>query len=195
MRELAILTFMTLDGVMQAPGMPDEDRSGGFDGGGWAAPYWEEVMGQVQREAMAAPYDMLFGRKTYELFAGHWPEVEEENPVSTMMNNARKYVATNRLTDLTWQNSTVLSGDIASEIARLKSQDGPLLQVHGSWQLIQMLLAHQLIDEFRLWTFPVMAGAGKRLFDGGAPPASLKLIKTEACANGAVMSIYRAASA
>lgn len=112
MRELAILTFMTLDGVMQAPSMPDEDRSGGFEHGGWARPYWDEVMAQVEREAMAAPYDMLFGRHTYDLFAGHWPNVDGD-PVADMMNAARKYVVTSAATDLKWNNSRPISGDVA----------------------------------------------------------------------------------
>ncbi|MCG8695074.1 MAG: dihydrofolate reductase family protein [Minwuiales bacterium] len=190
MRDLAILTFVTLDGVMQAPGMPDEDRSGGFEKGGWAAPYWEEVMQQVQREAMATPYDMLFGRKTYDLFAGHWPDAGDD-PVSRMMNEARKYVVTSTLTELTWNNSEAITGDVAEKVTALKAEDGPLLQIHGSWELIQFLLAGDMVDEFRLWTFPVVVGAGKRLFGEGCPPVALKLQKSEACANGAVMNIYR----
>ena len=190
MREIAILTFVTLDGVMQAPSMPEEDRSGGFEKGGWAAPYWEDVMEQVQREAMAVPYDMLFGRKTYELFAGHWPEAEE-SPTADMMNAARKYVVTSTLTDLTWQNSVAISGDIEGVVSRLKNEDGPLLQIHGSWELIQALLSFDLIDEFRLWTFPVAVGSGKRLFAQNGRPAQLALVKSQACKNGAVMSIYR----
>lgn len=193
MRELGILTFVTLDGVMQAPGSPDEDRSGGFDRGGWAGPYWQEVMGQVRREAMAVPYDVLFGRKTYELFAAYWPTVTDDNPVGKMMNEATKYVATNSLSEPGWNNARVISGDIPEQIAALKQQDGPLLQVHGSWQLIQALLAHGLVDEYRIWTFPVIVGAGKRLFDEGAVPTDIALVKSEPCSNGAVMNIYRQA--
>lgn len=193
MRELAILTFVTLDGVMQAPGSPDEDRSGGFDRGGWAGPYWQEVMDQVRREAMATPYDILFGRKTYELFAAYWPTVTDDNPVGTMMNEATKYVASNTLSETGWKNSRIISGDIPEQIAGLKQQDGPLLQVHGSWQLIQTLLAHGLVDEYRIWTFPVIAGAGKRLFDTGALPTGLALVKSAPCSNGVVMNIYRQA--
>ncbi len=191
MRELAILTFISLDGVMQGPTSPDDDPSGGFTQGGWAQPYWDGVMEQVGREAMAEPYDMLFGRKTYEMFAGHWPEVDPEDPAAARMNAAAKYVASSTLTDPTWQATTVLGGDVPAQTAELKNQDGPLLQVHGSWQLIQTLLTHDLIDEFRLWTFPVIAGSGKRLFAEGALPASLTLAKTEATGNGVVMSIYR----
>jgi dihydrofolate reductase len=191
MRELAILTFVTLDGVMQAPGMPEEDTSGGFEKGGWARNCWDDVMEQVQREAMASPYDMLFGRKTYELFAAHFPSVHDGDPVARMMNNATKYVATTTLTNLKWKNSRPIAGDIAGEVSRLKGQDGPLLQIHGSWQLIQTLLAHGLVDEFRLWTFPVVVGAGKRLFETGATPTDLTLLKSEPCRSGAVMNIYR----
>ena len=182
MRELAILTFVTLDGVMQSPSMPDEDRSDGFEHGGWAAPYWDEVMAQVECNAMSAPYDMLFGRKTYEIFAGHWPNVDED-PVAEMMNAARKYVVTSAPKHLNWNNSTAISGNIAREISRLKEDDGPLLQVHGSWELVQFLLIHDLIDEFRLWTFPVVTGCGKRLFGQDCPLIKLSLIESEACAN------------
>ena len=191
MRELAIITFQTLDGVMQAPSAPDEDPSGGFTRGGWAAPYWEAVMGQVMREAMAEPYDILFGRKTYETFAGHWPNESNENPVARMMNDARKYVVTSTLTEFAWNNTEGIAGDAAVEVARLKAQDGPLIQVHGSAELIQMLVAHDLIDEYRLWTFPVVVGSGKRLFADRNALTDLVLTKTEATDNGVVMSIYR----
>ena len=193
MRELATLTFVTLDGVMQSPTSPEEDPSGGFSGGGWAADYWEGVMAQVKEEAMATPYDILFGRRTYELFAAFWPKAGADNPEARMMNAARKYVATNSLTKLEWENSIAVSGDILSEVAHLKGQDGPLIQIHGSGALIRSLLAANLIDELRLWTFPVIAGAGQRLFAAEAGPGKLRLKKTAACANGAVMSIYRAA--
>lgn len=190
MRDIAVLTFVTLDGVMQAPSMPDEDRSGGFDRGGWAAPFWEGVMAQVHREAMSEPYDMLFGRKTYDLFAGHWPD-RTDDPAATIMNAARKYVVTSDGSGLAWANSTAVSGDLSGELIRLKRQGGPLLQVHGSWQLIQFLLRQDLVDEIRLWTFPVIVGSGKRLFEPGQRAAKLELVKSEASSNGAVMSIYR----
>lgn len=191
MRELAILTFLSLDGVMQGPSSPEEDPSGGFTQGGWAQPCWEGVMEQVGREAMAVPYDMLFGRKTYETFAGHWPDADPEDPAAARMNSATKYVASSTLTDPTWQNTTVLAGNVADQVATLKAQDGPLIQVHGSGNLIQTLVKHDLVDEFRLWTFPVVVGSGRRLFEEGVPPSSLSLKKSEATGNGAVMSIYR----
>ena len=191
MRELAILTFLTLDGVMQAPRLSEEDPSDGFKHGGWAVSCWDEVMEQVRREAMAAPYDMLLGRKTYELFAAHQPPVSDDNPEAKQMHNATKFVATSTLSKLEWNNATPISGDIAAEVARLKDQDGPLLQIHGSWQLIQTLLAHGLVDEFRLWTFPIVVGSGKRLFGQDTAPTGVTLIKTEPCPSGAVMNIYR----
>lgn len=192
MRDLAILTFMTLDGVMQSPSSPDEDPSEGFTQGGWAAPYWNEVMQQVEAEAMSVPYDLLLGRKTYELFASSFQNADEANPVTRQLNSAHKFVATTSATRrLGWQTATRITGDVAAEVERLKGQDGPLLQVHGSWQLIQTLLEHDLIDELRLWTFPVLLGSGKRLFAQGGTPAEFKLVKTNRTPNGVTMAIYR----
>ena len=190
MREIAILTFVTLDGVMQAPAMPEEDRSNGFSAGGWAAPFWDGVMPRVERLAMSKPYDMLFGRKTYDLFAGHWPNAPKSN-LSDRMNAARKYVVTSSPDNLTWENSYPVSGDVVAGLKALKRQDGPLLQVHGSGQLIQTLLAHDLIDEFRLWTFPVVVGSGKRLFEPGCGLHRFGLKASEDCGNGVTMGIYR----
>jgi len=192
MRELAVLSFVTLDGVMQSPTSPEEDPSGGFTQGGWATPYWEQVMPQVFAEAMSEPYDLLFGRQTYDVFSAHWPHMPDSDPVAARLNSARKYVVTNSATHpLHWRRSIRISGDIASRIAALKAADGPLLQVHGSCQLIQTLLQHDLIDELRLWTFPVSVGGGKRLFGDGLAPVALKLIRADATTNGVVMSIYR----
>ena len=190
MRKLAILTFLSLDGVMQAPSYPDEDHSGGFTHGGWARDCWDEVMQQVMREAMAVPYDLLLGRTTYDLFTANFANSTDDNPVAEKLNAAKKFVVTSGMNTLQWQNSERIAGNIAAEISRLKEQDGPLLQVHGSWQLIQTLLSHELIDEFRLWTFPVVVSAGKRLFGQGAVPTDLNLIKAESCPCGAVMTIY-----
>ena len=192
MRELAILSFVTLDGVMQSPTSPEEDPSGGFRGGGWGAPYWAEVMPQVYVEAMSEPYDLLFGRKTYDVFASHWPNVGGDDPVAARLNGGRKYVVTrSESRPLAWAESTRISGDVVAEIARLKSGDGPLIQVHGSVELIQTLLAHELIDEFRLWVFPVVVGRGKRLFAEGVAPGNLKLVRTGSTGNGVVMGVYR----
>ena len=192
MRDLAVLTFLTLDGVMQAPAQREEDTSGGFTRGGWAVPYWSEVMDQVEEEAMAQPFDLLFGRRTYELFAAHWPNVED-SPHADKLNNARKYVATTTLSRLDWRHSTPINGDVAAKVARLKEQEGPLLQVHGSSTLIQTLLSHDLVDELRLWTFPVVTGFGKRLFGEGALPTGWALERSKCTSDGVVMSIYRRA--
>ncbi|MDJ0785767.1 MAG: dihydrofolate reductase family protein [Myxococcota bacterium] len=191
MRDLAILTFQTLDGVMQAPRSPDEDRSGGFERGGWANPCWDEVMAQVRREAMAEPYDFLFGRKTYETFAAHRQATADQEPDAVGIDAARKYVVSASPDVPEWGRTEVLSGDVAKEVARIKAEEGPLLQVHGSWQLIQALLEHDLIDLYRIWTFPVFVGSGKRLFGAGGPPGDLVLEKTEGCPSGAVMHLYR----
>ncbi len=194
MRELAILSFVTLDGVMQSPTSPEEDPSGGFAGGGWGAPYWEEVMPQVYAEAMSEPYDLLFGRRTYDVFASHWPNVGGEDPVAARLNGGHKYVVTrSEGHPLPWAESTRLTGDVVAGIKSLKSGDGPLIQVHGSSELIQTLLAHDLIDEFRLWTFPVVVGGGKRLFADGVAPGSLELVRTGSTGNGVVMAFYRRA--
>ena len=190
MRELAILTFVTLDGVMQAPSLPEEDFSGDFKHGGWARPYWGEVMAQVKEEAMAVPYDLLLGRRTYEIFAASFSNSDDDSDPSDI-TKATKYVATNTLEKLDWKNSVPIAGNIADEVVQLKAQEGPLLQVHGSWQLIQTLLKSDLVDEFRLWVFPVIAGSGKRLFGDIFPKQGLTLVKSRTTENGVVMTIYR----
>lgn len=190
MRNLAILTFVSIDGVMQAPGAPEEDPSGGFTRGGWAAAYWEETMPQVKRRAMTEPYDILFGRKTYDIFSGHWPNAPKSD-VADILNNAQKHVVTSSSDSLTWENSTPLSGDAAAEIRHLKSTKGPLLQVHGSSELIQTLHAHDLIDEYRIWRFPVILGKGKRLFESGAKAKNLVLERSTTLENGVVEQVFR----
>ena len=191
MRKLAILTFQTLDGIMHAPGAPEEDVSGGFSHGGWAQDCWAEVMEQVWREAMAEPYDLLLGRNTYDIFAAHFANADSSDPTARTLNKANKYVVTSRPDELTWENSIKISGDVMAELSALKKQAGPLLQVHGSWQLIQSLLSNSLIDELRLWTFPVVVGSGKRLFVDGAIPAKYRLTKFESCPSGAFMHFYQ----
>ena len=193
MRELAILSFVTLDGVLQSPTSPEEDSSGGFRGGGWGGPYWEHVMPQVYAEAMSEPYDLLFGRRTYDIFAAHWPNVDPEaDPVAARLNGGHKYVVTSSQTHpLPWGPSSRVTGDVVGEITRLKTGEGPLIQVHGSARLIQTLIRHDLIDEYRLWTFPVVVGSGKRLFGDGAVPASLELVRSSSTGNGVLMSSYR----
>jgi len=176
---------------MQAPSVPDEDLSGGFTQGGWAREYWEEVMEQVGREAMAESYDLLLGRKTYDIFAPHFTSTDQGDPIAQKLNAAKKYVVTSRPDELAWNNSVQISRDIAVEISDLKKEVGPLLQVHGSWQLIQLLLSNGLIDELRLWTFPVVVGSGKRLFSDGTVPEQYKLTKFESCSCGAFMHFYQ----
>ncbi len=190
MRDLAILTFQSLDGIMQAPSDPNEDTSGGFAKGGWAKTYWDEVMGQVMQEAMSQPYDLLLGRKTYEIFASHFPNADENNPIAQKLNKAIKYVVASNESSMYWTNTVYIKSDVISGIKKLKNQEGPLLQVHGSWELIQELLQHNLIDQLRLWTFPVIVGSGKRLFTKDLALKHWALVKSENCANGTLMSIY-----
>ena len=189
MRKLAVSTFLTLDGVMQAPGGPEEDPAGGFTHGGWSVNYWDDAMGQAMGEAMGRPFDLLLGRKTYEIFAAHWPHATDE-PGADVLNNARKYVASKTLDSVDWQNSTLLEGDAADAVARLKEEDGPEIQVHGSGDLIQTLLEHDLVDEFRLMVFPVVLGAGKRLFAEGTIPRGLKLLDSKTSSTGVVIATY-----
>lgn len=190
MRELAALSFVTLDGVMQSPSIPAEDPSGGFTQGGWAAPYWEGVMSHVERVAMSKPYDILFGRKTYDIFARHWPNAPRSD-LGDRLNAARKFVATAQSHPLTWENSKALKGDIVAAVEGLKEESGPLLQIHGSSALIQTLQAHDLIDEFRIWTFPVVVGAGKRLFEDTVSPRSYALTRKEMLENGVTHQCLR----
>lgn len=190
MRELAVLTFVSIDGIMQSPSAAEEDPSGGFDLGGWAAPYWEEVMPQVEHSAMSESYDILFGRKTYDIFSGHWPDAPKSD-LSDQLNSAQKYVVTSSTKALSWQNSSPLTGDAVSEIQKLKSTEGPLLQVHGSSELIHTLHNHDLIDEYRVWTFPVVLGRGKKLFGSGAKVMSFSVQSTNALDNGVIGRIFR----
>jgi dihydrofolate reductase len=187
MRKLIVSTFLTLDGVMQAPGGPDEDPDGGFAYGGWSVNLWDDKMAEVMGEATSKPFALLLGRKTYEIFAAHWPHAGEEEG-ARVFNEATKYVASRTLKSLEWENSILIEGDVVQGIALLKQQDGPEIQVHGSSDLIQTLLRHQLIDEYRLWTFPVVVGPGKRLFADGTVPASLKLVDSTVSSTGVVIS-------
>jgi len=189
MRKLVVTTFITLDGVMQAPGGPEEDPTGGFTYGGWTVNYWDDMMGQVMGESMAKPFELLLGRKTYEIFAAYWPYVKDD-PVADKLNSARKYVVSRTLDEVNWNNSTLVTGDVAQAIRNLKEQRGPELQVLGSGNLIQTLLKHDLIDEFRLWIFPITIGKGKRLFSDGTKPANLKLIDSKTSTTGVIIATY-----
>ena len=192
MRELIVTTFLTLDGVMQAPGGPGEDDSGGFAHGGWSVNHWDEQMGRIMGEATSRPFAMVLGRRTYDIMAAFWPDAPEEEGASTF-NNATKYVASRGRPTLEWSNSVLIEGDAADGLAALKTEDGPELQVHGSGNLIQTLLRHNLVDEYRLWVFPVLVGSGKRLFADGTVPASLKLVDSTVSTTGVVISRYEPA--
>ena len=193
MRKLVVGTFLTLDGVMQGPGGPEEDRSGGFEHGGWLVPYFDDMMGKVVTAWTEAADGLLLGRRTYEIFAAHWPRIGDEDPIARKLNRVRKYVASRTLDRLEWNNSTLLEGDVATEVAKLKREPGRELQVTGSGNLIQTLLKHDLVDEFRLWVFPVVLGKGKRLFADGAIPAALKLTDTKTSTTGVAIHTYRPA--
>jgi dihydrofolate reductase len=189
MRQLIVNTFISLDGVMQAPGGPEEDPSGGFDQGGWSFGYWDEQMMEVMGELMGKPFDLVLGRKTYEVFAAHWPHTDE--PGAEALNGATKHVASRTLTEVSWQNSHLIEGDVVDAVRALKQQDGPELQVHGSANLLQTLIAGGVVDELRLLIFPVVLGRGKRLFDEGTPAAGLELVSSSTASTGVIMTTYR----
>jgi dihydrofolate reductase len=206
MRKLVVNTFLTLDGVMQAPGGPEEDPTGGFAHGGWSVPYWDDAMNERMGEVMGKPFELLLGRKTYEIFAAHWPHVDEqtraerggdasdiEDPAAAALNNATKYVASRTLDKVEWNNSHLLEGDVAESVARLKEEDGPEIQVHGSADLIQTLLGHDLIDIFQLMIFPVVVGDGKRLFARGTMPGGLRLVDSKLSSTGVFIATYERA--
>ena len=191
MRELVVLTFTTLDSVMQAPGGPDEDASDGFEHGGWMVGYWDDELAEAMGESMAPAFDLVLGRKTYEIMARHWPHTDE--PGADLMNSATKYVASTTLTQLDWQNSKLIGPSVVEGIRALKAQDGPELQVHGRANLIQTLLQHDLIDTFRLWIFPVVLGKGKRLFAEDTTPAGLRLVDSKTSTTGVIVATYERA--
>ena len=194
MRTLIVQTFLTLDGVMQAPGGPGEDEDGGFAYGGWSVNYWDDQMGQVMGEATTSrPFAMVLGRRTYDIMAAYWPTAPEEEGAK-VFNDATKYVASRSRPDLeAWSNSVLLEGDAAGALAARKREDGPELQVHGSANLIQTLLRHNLVDEFRLWVFPLVIGSGKRLFADGTVPAGLRLADSKVSSTGVVMGTWQPA--
>jgi dihydrofolate reductase len=190
MRKIVAGAFVSLDGVMQAPGGPEEDPTGGFEHGGWTVPYWDEPMGRFMDVCFSQPFDLLLGRKTYEIFAAHWPFVEENDPIGKVFNEATKYVAISSTSPLAWNNSVALTGDVAAEVGRLKQGDGPMLLTKGSSVLLQTLLSQDLIDEFRLLTFPVLLGRGKRLFGQHTISGALKLTENSVSTTGVAMSVY-----
>ena len=190
MRSIVVLSFVTLDGVMQAPGGPEEDPSGGFKYGGWGVPHFDEALGNVMADQMSGPFALLLGRKTFDIFASYWPQHADDWPG---INEATKYVVSNTLQEHEWSNSVFINGDAVEEIKQLKAEDGPPLQVHGSGNLIQTLLRHDLVDELWLKIFPVTLGQGKRLFEDGTSPAAFTLASITTSPSGVIVANYRRA--
>jgi dihydrofolate reductase len=194
MRKLVAGTFLTLDGVMQAPGGPNEDRDGGFRHGGWLVPYFDDKLVELMTEWTRRAGAFLLGRRTYEIFAGSWPNSSDPaDEIATALNTRPKFVASRTLDNLTWNNAHLLKGDVSHEVARLKAEKGGEIQVHGSGGLLQTLLEHDLVDTLRLWLFPVVVGTGKRLFAEGAVPGSFRLVDTKITTTGAVLVVYERA--
>jgi dihydrofolate reductase len=192
MRRIIVSTFTSLDGVMQAPGGPEEDPTGGFAFGGWTAPHFDPALGASMGEIFSRPFDLLLGRKTYDVFAAHWPYVTDPNdPIAGMFNRITKYVASRTRTTLAWQNSQLLGADTVAALRQLKSADGPDLLVQGSGGLLQTLWKNDLVDEFTVLVFPLVLGKGKKLFADGATPMGLKLVKSQAFATGVIAATYR----
>jgi dihydrofolate reductase len=192
MRRLLVTTFLTLDGVMQAPGGPGEDDDAGFPYGGWSVNYWDETLDEVMGATTGKPFAMLLGRKSYQILARYWPTAPEEAGGGEL-NAATKYVASRGNPELTWQNSVLLQGDAAETVAALKQEDGPELQVHGSANLIQTLMKANLVDTYQLFIFPVVVGTGKKLFAEGTGAAGLKLVDSKVSKKGVVVATYEPA--
>lgn len=190
MRKIIVLEFITLDGVMQAPGGPEEDTAGGFKFGGWTVPYFDDFAGKIMGEQMSQPFELLLGRKTFEIFAAYWPQHEAQWPG---INEVKKYVVSNTLAQHGWKNSIFLRGDVAGELKKLKQESGPDLHVYGSGNLVQTLLKHDLVDELWLKIFPLTLGQGKRLFAEGTIPAAFKLINSKVSPSGVIFANYKRA--
>ena len=193
MRKIVVLSFVSLDGVMQAPGGPDEDTSGDFRYGGWTVPYADEFSGSIMGKQMSMPFDLLLGRKTYDIFAAYWPKQDADGVVAAPFNKAVKYVVSNHQPELPWENSVLIAGDVVTKLQELKQQDGPMLQVHGSGNLIQTLLQNDLVDELWLKLFPVTLGKGKRLFAEGTMPAAFELSGSQTSPGGVIFASYKRA--
>jgi dihydrofolate reductase len=192
MRRLIAITQVTLDGVMQAPGGPQEDPTNGFTDGGWAMHFGDDVLRGIISETIAGRFDMLLGRRTYEIFAAYWPN-QGDNPIAKAFNKAAKYVASHSLDHLGWVNSRLISGDVVDEVRRLKVSDGPELHIWGSGKLLQTLIAAEVVDEHRLWVVPIVLGRGKRLFENGLPPRTFTLVETRSTSTGVLVNSYRPA--
>jgi len=192
MRKIIVLEHISLDGVIQAPGGPDEDTSGGFSHGGWISPHSDAILGTALRRQMNMPFDLLLGRKTFEIWAPYWPHHADVWPG---VNAATKYVASNTMTSGEWQPSVFLNGNIAEKVAKIKQQPGPDLNVWGSSNLLQTLIKHDLVDVFWLMVYPITLGAGKRLFAEGTIPAAFKLTESQVTPNGVIIVNYERAGA
>ncbi|CAI1583622.1 RibD C-terminal domain [Serratia grimesii] len=203
MRQIIVGAFISLDGVMQAPGGPQEDTTGGFQFGGWTVPYWDDSIAAAMGDTFSQPFDLLLGRKTYDIFAAHWPRIETDPnaegfeqinaEIANTFNRATKYVATHHGETLTWENSQWLSQNVAARLREIKTGQGPALVVQGSTELIQLLLSEDLVDELRLLTYPLVLGDGKRLFGNGASPAAFKLVKSVISPSGVIIAHYQRA--
>jgi dihydrofolate reductase len=191
MKKIVVFTMITLDGVMQAPGSPEEDTSGGFKYGGWTAPYGDESFGDILKKELSVPFDLLLGRKTYEIFASYWPK--QTGFVADPFNKAKKYVVSDEPVDLTWKESILIDGDVVAKLKALKEENGPVFHVWGSSVLMQALLKNDLVDELRLRIYPVTLGTGKRLFAEGTIPAAFELIDSQALPSGVILANYKRA--
>jgi dihydrofolate reductase len=190
LRKLMVTTFVSLDGVMQGPGGSDEDRDGGFEHGGWSVPHFDQGLIQLMTELTSRAGALLLGRRTYDIFAASWPLAAADDPIGSKLNSVPKYVASRTLDTVSWQNSTLLTGDVADAVGKLKQGVGGEIQVHGSGALVQTLIEHDLVDEFHVLVFPVLLGSGKRLFAEGTIPAGLKLVSTTTSSTGVVTGTY-----
>lgn len=191
MRKIVVNIFLTLDGVMQGPGGPNEDREGGFEHGGWSVNYWDDRMGRFVGEGLSQPFDLLLGRKTYDIFAAHWPHATDE--AAGPLNAATKYVVSTTLASADWGPAVLIRDNVVEQITRLKQGDGPDLQVHGSSQLVQTLMANDLVDQFRVMIFPLTLGSGKQLFGDGVRPGNLRLVDSEVSTTGVIIATYEPA--
>ena len=193
MRKIVVLSFISLDGVMQAPGGPEEDTAGDFKFGGWTVPFFDDFAGEEMGKQMGMPFDLLLGRKTYDIFASYWPNQDPNGPVADPFNKAVKYVVSNSSPELIWENSELIDGDVVTKLQELKQQDGPMFQVHGSGNMIQTLLKNGLVDELWLKIYPVVLGGGKRLFAEGVMPVSFELTDSKTSPSGVIFANYKRA--
>jgi dihydrofolate reductase len=193
MRKLIVTEFLSLDGVYQAPGHPDEDREGGFQHGGWQMPFSDDVLGAAAGEGMAQTDAQLFGRKTYEIMAAYWPNAPSDDPYAKHLNSVQKYVASRTLKDVEWQNTTLLEGEVAEQVAELKEQAGKNISVLGSGNLVQTLIENDLVDEYVLAVYPIVLGGGKRLFPDDEQVRKLRLVDSKPTTTGGLLLTYEPA--